>query len=431
MQDELSRWDAIRYAGDRDDVATLYDDYNVAGFLAARRAAEQERMATMRNHLLGSGVLLTRMLSPRVCGIVSQVTEKLELSGAFDVICVRDQDINAFAAVDVSKEGLDQFIGITSGALELLDDSEIASLIGHEIGHFLFSHNALHGLINRDDNNSSLTVLPYLGESLFLKWQKKGEISADRVGAVASGSFEASARALVKAGFGLSEKNLNLNIEALLQQIESIKDNPESVESAFRSHPLLPLRLKALHLFDQAIKEGVADLRGVDQEVDGLFGWFRRYPRKPLHEAVMRIVAIAGMHIIGTDKALGHDETRSLIYVLHRYFTDDPERELVLDATEKRSRWDAALKLLADEGDEDDHGFILSRLADVAIADGRLMNEESGYILNVAEMMGVKPERAYRIMVGAAQTTGFNTDARMQNIVKHVRNQYAESLIDV
>lgn len=426
---ESERLERLRYRGDAEDVAALFGEYNVGGFLATRAAAEKKRLESFRNHLLKVGVLLNETLSPRILGIINDVIERLGLEGDFDVICVRDNDVNAFAAVDNSEGAISQFIGITSAALENLEDAEIASLVGHEIGHFLYEHNDLQGLVNRDEDNPRITVLPYLGECLFLRWQKKGEISADRIGLLASGSFEASARALVKAGFGLSEKNLNLNIDSLLEQIESIKDKPEAVEAAFRSHPLLPLRLKALHLFSEAAEDPAADLAEVDAAIEQLFAWFKRYPRKPVDEAVMRIVAIAGMRIIGADENLGVEETKTLIYLLHSNFTDEPEKELVLDPAERERLWKEAVDLVKREGDQRHVGFITYHLANVAIADGKLMKEEAGYILSVAEELGMKSDEAYGIIVDAAQSTGFSVDSRLQGIVRQVRRQYAESVL--
>ena len=99
-----------------------------------------------------------------------------------------------------------------------------------------------------------VTVLPAFGESLFLRWLKKAEISADRVGLLASRDARASATSLLKATFGLSERNLNLDIEALVSQIDEIKGHAEMMEETFSSHPLLPIRLLDLNLFSKSEK---------------------------------------------------------------------------------------------------------------------------------------------------------------------------------
>lgn len=414
---------SIQYRGDRADIKELYEKYNVGGFLAAREADERGDGASFRSQLMKDGVLLNEVLSPRIYQIVNHVQEQLELGGNFDVFCVLDKDINAFAHLDTSGETHQHVIGITSAALENLEDVEIASLLGHELGHFIFGHNRLLGLMNRDERNPSMTVLPYMGECLFLRWRKKSEISADRVGLIASQSFEATARTLIKAGFGLSEKNLNLNVDSLLKQIETIKDKPEFVEAAYRSHPLLPLRLKALHLFAEAVTAKAANLEQVETQIDGLFDWLKRYPRKPLHEAVMRIVALAGMKIVGAENDVDEEEIRTVIYVLHAHFTDDPEKELIINPSERAKRLKEAMELVRREGDDSDKGFIVSRLADIALADGKLLDAEAGLILETAEALGMPSRHAYGIIVGAAQSVGFRVDFRMKELTRQVRSQ--------
>lgn len=416
-------WNKIRYAGDREDVRALYEEYQVKGFLNARQAGEREQRNRLRVELLRNGVLLNEALSPRIFHIASEVLRKLGVPGTFDVICVRDSSINAFAAVRETDTEPDQFIGITSGALELLDDGEIAFILAHEIGHILFRHNRLNGLLNLDPDNPRKTVLPYMGESLFLRWQKKREISADRVGLIACGSFEVAARALLKAGYGLSEKNLNLDVTSLMGQLSEVQDDPIALQSNFQSHPLLPFRLQALNLFDLQVFSPGQPLTPLDcdADVDALFDRFKRYPRNPVDEAVMRVVALAGLRLSNIDGDPDEDEIRGLITVLHQTFTDEPEQELCLDVEERKNRWDDAITLLRTEGNPRHTQFILSRLAEIAIADGKVLEKEAAVILQVAELLNFKARDAYQILISATQSLGFREDGRMQSVVEKIR----------
>ena len=52
----------------------------------------------------------------------------------------------------------------------------------------------------------------------------------------------------------VDHKNLNLDVEALVSQVDEIKGHPELMAEAFASHPLLPIRLKALELFSRSGK---------------------------------------------------------------------------------------------------------------------------------------------------------------------------------
>ena len=187
-------------------------------------------------------------------------------------------------------------------------------------------------------------MLPALGESLYLRWRKKAEISADRVSVLASRDFRATATSLLKATFGLSERNLNLDVEALVNQVDEIRGRPELMEEVFASHPLLPIRLKAVELFSRSAKAQRAraipsrarrsETTSSRDAVDDLVKLTRRYPFQPLHQAIMRVVALGGALLLSADRDVSDEEVKILVQILHRWFTDEPETEIVTDRDE-------------------------------------------------------------------------------------------------
>ena len=131
-----------------------------------------------------------------------------------------------------------------------------------------------------------------------------------RASLLASRNATASATSLLKATFGLSARNLNLDVEALFSQIDEIKGHPELISETFSSHPLLPIRLKALDLFSRSEKArrngfpAAGPLLGDDEledAVDDLVRLTRRFPCKPVEQAVMRTVALAGALLLSAD----------------------------------------------------------------------------------------------------------------------------------
>ncbi|RPJ85059.1 MAG: M48 family peptidase, partial [Acidobacteria bacterium] len=331
-------WDDVRYRGDKLDVQELVDSYRISDYLEAFEENRRQRDLGIREHLIKDGIRLSERLSPRIYRVFRELCEALEIPIQAEVFCLPSPEVNAFAILDVREAGAYSLIGITAPALERLEDNELQSILGHELGHFLFGNNRLEALVSMDKDNPSLTVLPALGESLFLRWRKKAEISADRVGLLASRDFRASATSLLKATFGLSERNLNLDIEALVGQVDEIKGRPELMEEAFASHPLLPIRLKALELFSRSEKaaragfpvqgEAIPD-EVLEDGVDDLIKLTRRYPWRPLHQAIMRVCARCGARLLGADSDRSGEEVKILVQILHRWFTDEPELEIV------------------------------------------------------------------------------------------------------
>lgn len=423
-------WDDVRYRGDKADVDELYAVYRVGDYIDATEEDRRQQDRGVREKLLKDGIRLTERISPRIYRIFRELSTALELQTEPEIFCVPDPTVNAFAMLDIQEAGVYSLIGLTSGALERLEDGELKSILGHEVGHFLFRNNRLNALISTDENNPSLTVLPALGESLFLRWRKKAEISADRVGLLASRDLHASARSLLKATFGLSERNLNLDIEALISQVDEIKGHPEMMEESFASHPLLPIRLKALDLFarsEKAKRNGytasaaeVSD-DALEGAVDELIRLTRRYPFKRQVEAIMRVVALSGALLLSADRDISDDEVKILIHILHQWFTDEPEKEIVTNKEEILARLPAEIEIVKANATIQDKTFVLSRLADFALADGALMDPESVAILQVGEALGVPQKTTYSIIVGAAQAVGFRSDVKLNKVAEGLR----------
>ena len=430
-------WEEVRYRGDARDVDELFKVYRVNDYLEASEENQRQRDRGIREKLIKEGIRLSERLSPRIYRVFDDLCQALEIKTRAEVFCLPLQEINAFAVVDVREAGTYSFIGVTAAALERLDDGELRSILGHELGHILFGNNRLDALISTDQVNPSITVLPALGESLFLRWRKKAEISADRVSLLASRDLRSTATSLLKATFGLSEKNLNLDIEALLSQVDEIKGHPELMAETFAAHPLLPIRLKALELFSRSEKakrsgfpaEGpLLKDEELENAVDELVSLTRRYPFKPLHQAMMRVVSLGGSLLLASDGDVSDEEVKILVQILHRWFTDEPEGEIVTDRQRIEEKLPGVIELVNKEGDAEDKAFILSRLAEVALADGALMDTESSVILHIAQQLQIPDKVAYRIMVGAAQAVGFRTDVKLNRMAEDIRRSLQRGL---
>jgi len=159
----------------------------------------------------------------------------------------------------------------------------------------------------------------------------------------------------------------------------------------------------------------------LEKAIDDLIRITHRYPYKPLHEAVMRTIALAGAMLLSTDGDISDEEVKILVQILHYYFTDEPEKEIVTDRKEIEGKLPQVIRTIKEKGEEDDKNFILSRLADIALADGALMDSEGSVILQVGEWLGMPAREAYRIIVQAAQAVGFRTDVKLNRIAEELR----------
>jgi len=428
---------SIRYRGDKEDVDLLFKDYNLEGIISTSEDRQKMEESNFRNQLLKDGAfLLSNQISPRIFSIITETKIKLNLDGEYEVFCINSNSINAFAYVQPAAEKNFFIIGITSAALEELEDMEIQFILGHELGHFIFEHNRMNYLISPNQNSQGVTLLPSMGESIYLRWRKKCEISADRIGLLACGNFENSARAMLKTAYGLSGKNLNLNVDSLLQQIDDLKEEPEALEVNYRSHPLMPLRLKVMQMFAESpafsqIVEGKSDvsseeLTEMENHVDQWVNWIKRYPRRPLDLSVMRLVTAAGIKLIMTENDIMDEEIKVVIQILHKYFTDEPGDEInkiVQGIANVEKIINDSVKEISEKGNDQHKVFVISRLADIAIADGKLMKPEAGIIFDIAKELGFQEKTAYSIVIEAMNSVGLAIDWKMNTLVRGIKEQ--------
>ena len=155
--------------------------------------------------------------------------------------------------------------------------------------------------------------------------------------------------------------------------------------------------------------------------VDNLVRLTRRYPFRPVDRAMMQVVALGGALLLGADSEISDEEVKILIQILHRFFTDEPELEIVTDPAIAAERLPEAIALLNTDGDATAKNFVLSRLTDIALADGALMDAESSVILDLAHQMGLPSRVAYAVVVGAAQAVGFRSDVKLNRMSEEVR----------
>jgi predicted metallopeptidase/uncharacterized tellurite resistance protein B-like protein len=127
-----------------------------------------------------------------------------------------------------------------------LNPEEQISILGHEIGHYLFGH------INIPKDILLKTPLKIVGalqlKSDILKWGICAEISSDIIGLVANGlNSDAFISAMLKFTTGLNNSTYNklgvMNLKkTVLNQFQEITHSVQ--EQRLVSHPMTPLRLK-------------------------------------------------------------------------------------------------------------------------------------------------------------------------------------------
>jgi len=214
---------------------------------------------------------------PRLNELYTDVTTTLDWEPRPDLFVSQTPFVNAGAY------GMDKpFIVINSGALKLLDDDEMRTLLGHELGHVMSGH-ALYVTILILIFNFSFSTLPFLaGIALLpirialLEWFRKSELSSDRAGLLAAQDANAAMRMYLKMAGGGDMKQMDLN--AFLEQAKEYEESGGPLDRIFqilntleRTHPFNTLRAAELQRWIEAghyerILNGEYTRRGPDAE---------------------------------------------------------------------------------------------------------------------------------------------------------------------
>ena len=405
-----------RYGGDIDGECILRDIYHADALVKSCASFSTMCLEDAgRVEALKGGIRLTRNTSPRVYGIVRRVADRLGIDIPFEVFCKNDSAINASARYCYRRGKAHGIVLVSSGAMESLDNNELAFVVGHELGHLMHGHSRWGALEKEVEQGAAPeTVLPQMGEIAYRKWQQKQEISADRAGVVAAGSAAAAVSALVKICYGLSGANFNADgVDELLGQIREVKDAEAIEGSVFETHPIEPLRIKALRIFGEAYYSNELDdrrLREIDNEIASYYRWIRRYPRKDSELAVMHAFADGGIEMLLADGSLDEREIGRMCFVLN-CCTDEPESEFVLDAKRRRARLNSAVRILRREEDASLNGNLLGQLVVLALSDGPISKQEHRYLLKLAKRIGYDMADAHKLISDKVAEVGFPIDA--------------------
>ena len=204
-----------------------------------------------RKHLLKTSFRLTPKLAPTIYDIGARCVNSLRLKVNLEFYVYQDNRFNA-ACYPPTEDTI--YIMLTSGLLENFNDSELAFVIGHEIGHAIFLHHTYPARAIMDIGKEYLS--PIHAMKLYA-WKRDNEISADRTGLLCCQNFNAAAKTFFKLSSGITSNSVAFNLGEYIAQyrdLEAVLSDTTQVdpEDWYKSHPFSPMRIKALELFEKS-----------------------------------------------------------------------------------------------------------------------------------------------------------------------------------
>jgi Zn-dependent protease with chaperone function len=188
-----------------------------------RKLIELGYESSLRQSLLSASVKLGDDQMPDVWADYRAALARLDLPEVYDLY-ITQYPITQAAAIGSGKP----MILVASQTVELCDEVELRTILGHEIGHVLADHvlylTALQILLALGTGPlPTVAGLPLLGVKLaLLEWFRAAELTSDRAATLVTRDPMATCRTLMVIAAGATSRRLNL--DAFVRQAADYED---------------------------------------------------------------------------------------------------------------------------------------------------------------------------------------------------------------
>ena len=389
----------------------LRETFQVDSLAPLIKSMEQEISSFSLDENLESGHLVDLSLIPKLNALLAEVCETLEVHEPFEFFVTNQPIQGAWMWAGTSSYGKN-FITLTSEMAMSLSDEELKFVIGHEIGHWLFNNNDIHGVLriayDAEDQIPSLSL-----QNLLSTWRKLAEFSADRVGLVACGSLDHAIRTLYRVSTGLDPSLMEFDSEKYLDGLKSKTGLPKVKElEVFRQsgHPPLPIRMLAIErfacsdLFQKWQNQGlfIEDDCKLRDEMSNLISLIDFTSEDNLHNRRLLAIGLGGFLLAGIDDEILTIEVERIREILLRFVLNpEPIISYIISLIEDEADTVTMLKdVLFDivSANDDQKYELMNIYIEIALSDGKLMKEETDILLNIGSFLGIDNDSLLRVL---------------------------------
>lgn len=388
--------DRIRFSPERELIDDLFVRYDLEKLIVHY---ESTAGPVAHEYVLGTQLRLTPLLAPRLLGLLDEVRETIAFTEPTQLFVQAEPSVNAMA-IHSQAEGMPHIVSLTSGLVEMMSDDELRFVLGHELGHLHYRHyraGLIHLAVGEDDEGDS--KLPGLLARKMESWERLAELSADRVGfAAVGGRVEPAITAFFKMASGLGPEHLRFDVNAFLAQLEDLQSLQRREVLAQFSHPVTPVRVRALQLYGEAggMSIGEEAHRAVDQAVARIARLMDHEVSEPLEVQERDFLLSAGLLAAYSDGTEITDEEWEVLVALLLPLCADPEVEIArIESVEQATELlESSAAWLRDNAGQERY-TLFHQLTHLVAVDGRLQAPEQEFMLQVAEKLQI-PERSAR-----------------------------------
>ena len=373
-----------------------------------REAKIEKTENYFKNILQGHSFKVSEKLAPRLYNSFAEVKAKLEFDEPIEFYITNNPELNAFA-VSRLEEDESHIININSGLIDKVDDDELKFIVGHEIGHLISNNAIIAQLLNFVFPDQSES--PLMMQHKIAVWDKLSELTADRFGFMACGRIDKVLSCFFKMASGLSVERLNFDPKAFsLENEEILKYFKETGSGNLLSHPINPIRIKAVELFETSVlyqnllsgAELTID-KVLDDQISELIQSLMVISNSPVNYHRTSFIASAGLIVAGIDKAIEPDEYKRIIEELSA-FTVFPKQILnqMIEENKIELFFEKSVKALL-KINPGEKNMMMEYIINIIIADSVISDSEFEFIFDFGIKLGFERKEIAQIFASSIQ----------------------------
>lgn len=373
-----------------------------------REAKVEKTENYFKNILQGHSFKVNDKLAPRLYDIFIDVMKRLGFNEPTEFYITNNPELNAFAVSRLEPDE-SHIININSGLIDKVDDDELKFIVGHEIGHLISNNANIAQLLNFVFVDQGET--PLMMQHKIAVWDKLSELTADRFGFLACGKLDKVLSCFFKMASGLSVERLNFDPKAFsVENEEILKYFKETGSGNLLSHPINPIRIKAVELFESSAlyrsllseNEIVYD-KVLDDNISDLIQSLMVISNSPLNYHRTCFIASAGLIVAGIDKAIEPDEYKAIIEELSA-FTVFPKQTLnqMIDDNKIDLFFENSVKELLGIN-PGERNMMLEYMINIIIADSAIQDSELNFIFDFGVKLGFERKEIAQIFANSIQ----------------------------
>lgn len=198
---------------------------SLPGFdLIARKFVEFVYERPQLVYLMGNSIQVGPRQYSTIYQIFRECVRDLDISGEPTLFIAQDAQVNSYAL------GQDNpYIVVNTGLLELLNESELRTVLAHELGHIKCGHTILIQMAMWAMNAASVLgeltfgLGNFVSQALiyaFFEWRRKAELSADRAALLVMDDLNPVMSSMMKLSGGSNKYAHECSLQEFIQQSE-------------------------------------------------------------------------------------------------------------------------------------------------------------------------------------------------------------------